>query len=1513
MRSYNPFSASAGQDVASRVQTILKPFQTAIDHALDNKNFNKALIEFPDFRNEKRWTWKRSEKARRFAWMVSSGSLAPAIVYAYTLLALDHEDQSAKEVSRLSGLPSSDGIVPDLTPEEQRLPRLDTTFDLILFPILKQSFNVCGVDALKNQAWSILEAITAEPTAPSPRRSLDRLLCWRYLSGEVVGVDLSSPEAARQYATMFEGERIRPSEIPAWGKLWVAKRLGKLLALFMDAFDGLRGINDLASVEWVRNAEGIVLLPQTLSRAWTNLLQALSITHVPEATATPLFKAGLYAVATTLMNIFDRDPVAYMPICLLNEEGQSTLSSSAVRLGVVLHLFLIAKDVLGEYALGTVQIESPSQARTQEGDAEGEAFGHPTVAGYLLKHLLRSKLLSQPIDAKARDMFVQLVKSLLEIGSSQNTRMLGHVANAMPWIFDDHEGLQLDVWRTLAMTWTGAVDLQPTDTAAKTNYTGDLLVSLLSCPFRNATVDSVWYRGPAQDVLDAWNVLLKTTVLRFRAKRVGSNFGVLETLAAHFEDFITLSGDEEGTARRLTSATTLSCLAVAMAEVSFVPTEHYHASHFSINENYVPVDFLGFVATALDAAYPSADASAVKQLITTVTTVFRALPADSVSDVLEPLHASVAKWMTDSSQVADADLVQQLDQLYIAILGAVTLAIESGSMAASSETLNHLIDLYAPRLSCAQSAAVPFAFQDFWRRTFQSASGLEHSDDVAGFLHDVLAAVPGLIIVEGLSSDEAVTPSADRFPYAESVPSQIVEPPRVPEDEADDDEYELEAEQEIDLSLGDAAHDAPTPPPSTAPPTTSAEVPTMSADVPTTSADYEADVSQTQDSTGPKTRSWKRKAGEILPASSPEPADGSPDVFGPNKRTKSTKATRRGTGGRSKSHSRLSSISRSSSPVAEYEAGNDTVIAGTDIEDHDAATPSRQIASDVSPEGRESLLASAGRWLRGSLFSPTEHLRDAGEIEHPTPSGKVLDPEREDLADWDESPSVSSLNAKAKATKRRRSRRLDANSQLDSRQSSVAVEEAPAAAQTAVPVTQAEPAEEVNEAPKQVVEDVAKPAEAVKPVAAKQRDLRGARSMPLRATRSASARQSSLPVEASRPLPQSSPATQASQPSSQPRRSRRQANRSPEASVEDSQVDIAAELPTAPSKQLVEPTPAAPVEEPTPAQPTVELMAAQPIEELPAQPMEQPTTAPAPAQPVVVATPSQPPIAAATPSQPSPPATRSSARRKRISESQEIPTAPTSKRLRSSDNLTAAAQPQPQPTERRESARAARRERRQREEPVTTAEAPAEPMPGAELPAVADVEMAPAPGAQDEMDAEVPPPAVETIQADLQESEESVEPEPHADAQQPEVEVEPELPAPTDAQDPEIKPEAGRVHFDLPADANENDDSHDSHEHQHEPSHEHEDDDARNATPPPSSDVPAPNTTPPTPTRRTAAQSRLLTLLSEAAQDESAVSELDFDGVVELLSNVERLRALATANLQAQALEARALRRSRTM
>jgi hypothetical protein len=100
--------------------------------------------------------------------------------------------------------------------------------------------------------------------------------------------------------------------------------------------------------------------------------------------------------------------------------------------------------------------------------------------------------------------------------------------------------MELDPDASVAIKWSSIVDVaQPTSsTSGTTNHTGALLVSLLSNPFRGRQIQSVWHHQAAEEDLAIWNNLLQVVVARFRAKRVGSNLGVLETLAGHLGDFL---------------------------------------------------------------------------------------------------------------------------------------------------------------------------------------------------------------------------------------------------------------------------------------------------------------------------------------------------------------------------------------------------------------------------------------------------------------------------------------------------------------------------------------------------------------------------------------------------------------------------------------------------------------------------------------------------------------------------------------------------------------------------------------------------------------------------------------------------------------------------------------------------------------------------------------------------------------------------------------------------------------
>ena len=64
--------------------------------------------------------------------------------------------------------------------------------------------------------------------------------------------------------------------------------------------------------------------------------------------------------------------------------------------------------------------------------------------------------------------------------------------------------------------------------------------------------------------------------------------------------------------------------------------------------------------------------------------------------------------------------------------------------------MDGLIQVFAPRLSRAQSIEVPMAFKAFYEKAFSTVQVDDLSETVKAFLEDVLAAVPGMIEVPGL-------------------------------------------------------------------------------------------------------------------------------------------------------------------------------------------------------------------------------------------------------------------------------------------------------------------------------------------------------------------------------------------------------------------------------------------------------------------------------------------------------------------------------------------------------------------------------------------------------------------------------------------------------------------------------------------------------------------------------------------------------------------------------------------
>ena len=119
------------------------------------------------------------------------------------------------------------------------------------------------------------------------------------------------------------------------------------------------------------------------------------------------------------------------------------------------------------------------------------------------------------------------------------------------------------------------------------------------------------------------------------------------------------------------STITLSCLASAVSYLSCTELSHHVEDHYSINENYVPSDFLALVSDALVEAYPQTDtleaipredavSPAVYALLSTLCDKFDTLPTEFAHQAYEIVRPGLSTWLSDNNKVVmrtDADLV----------------------------------------------------------------------------------------------------------------------------------------------------------------------------------------------------------------------------------------------------------------------------------------------------------------------------------------------------------------------------------------------------------------------------------------------------------------------------------------------------------------------------------------------------------------------------------------------------------------------------------------------------------------------------------------------------------------------------------------------------------------------------------------------------------------------------------------------------------------------------------------
>jgi hypothetical protein len=384
-------------------------------------------------------------------WLSTCGESAAGIVYAFVGTALQHREQPAKEMTLISGLPSSDGIpIPESSIAASTQDRLDRAWDKVILPILRNLTTLHGVDKLKLHGWSIFEALTKAETKPTETWDIDRLLCTGYLSGEALLEKLKDKEVGSMFVDEVEKKAITPKEISPMGSAWIIRRTESVLNLFQLAIAGINGLSDLYGVEAIDLGQG-VLFPVTLTAVWSAILQSIDDIRETDPAA---YTNGVRLITRHLCQVFNGSPASYLPISLMGADERWTVDLDAVRILVFSHLFTLAHETL--HCEGVSKTLLPATGDAVDAAMSERAFGtdsngNYTMAGSLLSMLMSTTLFSHGLAVPARTALQRVVFRLIN-GSFVSDKLLGDMTNRLHSVYEDHEEIQLDFWRALGMS-----------------------------------------------------------------------------------------------------------------------------------------------------------------------------------------------------------------------------------------------------------------------------------------------------------------------------------------------------------------------------------------------------------------------------------------------------------------------------------------------------------------------------------------------------------------------------------------------------------------------------------------------------------------------------------------------------------------------------------------------------------------------------------------------------------------------------------------------------------------------------------------------------------------------------------------------------------------------------------------------------------------------------------------------------------------------------------------------------
>jgi hypothetical protein len=428
------------------------PVDLAMEAALAPASYSRVIAPSTRFNGEERCHWHRTEKGKRQQWTVTCGESTAAVVYAFVGTALLHEEQPAKEMSALSGLPSSDGpAIPESARSESRLERLDKAWDKVVQPLLRSLFSLHGVDKLKLHGWSILSALLSHRAdLAAASWHLDRLLCSRFLSGEALMDKLKDKEVSGIFLDELEQEAVGPKDIPSMGSDWVVRRLDSVLDMFQEAINGINGINDLYGGEAVNVGQGIQF-PVILSRVWSSILHSVSSIRETEPVA---HVAAIRLINRHISQVFNGTPSNYLAVSLMNGHDSWAVDLDSARILITTRLFEIAHSMLGAEAVSHVILpaEGDEVDLVMSKMAFGtDAAGRYSMTGSLLALIMGTKVFSSGLSDSARDALKTSFVKMLDIGCAHGSqaKFLGDMTNRLHGVFEDQEDIQLDIWRIL--------------------------------------------------------------------------------------------------------------------------------------------------------------------------------------------------------------------------------------------------------------------------------------------------------------------------------------------------------------------------------------------------------------------------------------------------------------------------------------------------------------------------------------------------------------------------------------------------------------------------------------------------------------------------------------------------------------------------------------------------------------------------------------------------------------------------------------------------------------------------------------------------------------------------------------------------------------------------------------------------------------------------------------------------------------------------------------------------------